>query len=112
MPGICGAVGAVRSSDLGTTLAEMMARMKHHPWYVENAYCNNTANVALGRVSLGFVNKGDQPASNEDGSLLEGIGHAFEINRSGRQTRGGPRARDRCRWRSPSADSRSRPAPP
>ncbi len=70
MPGICGAVGFSESSDKPTILAEMMSRMKHYDWYIEQTYCNNNGNVALGRVSLGFVNKASQPAKNEEGSLF------------------------------------------
>jgi asparagine synthase (glutamine-hydrolysing) len=70
MPGICGIVGNGRSGGSSAMLAEMCARMKHYPWYRENRHVDAGHNLALARVSLGFVNTADQPIVSEDGSLL------------------------------------------
>lgn len=70
MPGIYGIVNGAASADLATKLAGMSARMKHHPWYVEEHYVDAEAGIAAGRLSLGFVNRWPQPVWNEDRSLL------------------------------------------
>ena len=48
----------------------MTGRLRHHPSYVEHTHLDPAAGLALGRVSLGFVNTAPQPAFNEDRSLL------------------------------------------
>jgi asparagine synthase (glutamine-hydrolysing) len=70
MPGIVGLVSRESRETLPTDVAEMTRRLKHHAWYVENQYADAAGGVALGRVSLGFVNAAPQPAFNEDRSLL------------------------------------------
>jgi asparagine synthase (glutamine-hydrolysing) len=69
MPGICGIVGKTTENS-SAELAEMLRRMKHYPWYVEESYLDVIAGICLGRLSLGFVNTAKQPAFNEDGSIL------------------------------------------
>ncbi|MBI4524923.1 MAG: hypothetical protein HY695_14060 [Deltaproteobacteria bacterium] len=69
MPGICGIVGKT-TGDGSAELAEMLRRMKHYPWYVEERYLDVVAGICLARLSLGFVNTAKQPAFNEDGSIL------------------------------------------
>lgn len=70
MPGIFGVVGGTPREDLSATLAEMASKLRHHPWYVENRHVDVAGGLALGRVTLGFVNAAAQPAGNEDRSLL------------------------------------------
>jgi asparagine synthase (glutamine-hydrolysing) len=70
MPGICGVVSTCSLPELAELLAEMMQQLKHQPWYVEQAHCDEAANLALGRVTLGFVNAAEQPAFSDDRSLL------------------------------------------
>ncbi len=70
MPGICGIACHEPFPDLAEQSAEMVRRLKHHPWYREDRHADAAAGVALGRASLGFVNAAEQPARNEDGSLL------------------------------------------
>ncbi|MCI0378201.1 MAG: asparagine synthase-related protein [Gemmataceae bacterium] len=44
--------------------------MKHNEWYVEHRHVGRFHDYALARMSLGYVNRGVQPAANETGSLL------------------------------------------
>ncbi|MCI0641948.1 MAG: asparagine synthase-related protein [Gemmataceae bacterium] len=58
--------------------------MKHHEWYVEHRHVGRFHDYALARMSLGFVNKAVQPASNETGALLavmEGEVYNYEEER-------------------------------
>ncbi len=68
MAGICGYVNSQPTMDGLDLLPEMMGALKHHPWYQTNSF--HSDQLGLGRVFLGFVNTADQPARNEDGSLL------------------------------------------
>jgi asparagine synthase (glutamine-hydrolysing) len=68
MPGICGIVGQPRE-NLAAELVAMAGRLKHHPWYGEERWTDPNGEAALGRVSLGFVDRAPQPAANEDRSL-------------------------------------------
>ena len=70
MPGICGLLSIPSHSDLIPLFGEMARRLKYQPWYRENAHVDAPAGLAVGRVSLGFVNTAPQPAFNEDHSLL------------------------------------------
>jgi len=69
MPGICGIAGSPEPVDFAAGLNEMIQRMRHHPWYREERYLDDPS-IALGRASLGIVNTTDQPAYNEDRSLV------------------------------------------
>jgi asparagine synthase (glutamine-hydrolysing) len=84
MPGILGVASSEPPTGIGTLLAEMANRIRHYPWYRESRHLDEEAGVALGRISLGFVNTADQPAANEDGSLLavmDGEIHDYEEER-------------------------------
>lgn len=70
MPGIFGIVCNAPRMNLGSESAEMSQRLKHHSWYKEEHHLDPGNCLALGRVSLGFVNATLQPAKNEDGSLM------------------------------------------
>jgi asparagine synthase (glutamine-hydrolysing) len=70
MPGIFGVVSEAPRPGLAADLSEMARRLRHHPWYREDGHADAPGGVALGRVSLGFVNAAPQPAHNEDRSLL------------------------------------------
>src|SRR5207248_915679 len=47
--------------DLRELFDEMLKRMRHHSWYRTQQHVDAAANVALGRVSLGFVQTSPQP---------------------------------------------------
>lgn len=70
MPGIFGLAANPPESNIAETLAAMAGRMRHHPWYVEDRHIDPTSGLGLGRISLGFINTAEQPAFNEDRSLL------------------------------------------
>ncbi len=70
MPGVYGFVTDRPDDDAPARLDAMGRRMKHHPWYQEHRHVDGAAGLALGRISLGLVDRADQPASNEDRSLL------------------------------------------
>jgi len=70
MPGIFGIVSNTPRMSLAAESAEMSQRMKHHSWYKKENYLDPGNCLTLGRVSLGFVNAAEQPATNDDGSLL------------------------------------------
>ncbi|HEY8505014.1 MAG TPA: asparagine synthase-related protein [Gemmataceae bacterium] len=69
MAGIYGVIDPGAERALEALAGEMAARLAHHPWYQRHGYGDTAAGVALGRVSLGFVNAAAQPAFNEDQSL-------------------------------------------
>lgn len=53
----------------------MCARMRRHPWYVEHQHVDSDAGLALGHLSLGFVNAGEQPVWSADrgiGCIMDG----------------------------------------
>ena len=70
MPGICGVIASGPDAGATALLAEMVGRLRHHPWYRESRYLDPEAGVALARVSLGLVNPAAQPAFNEERTLL------------------------------------------
>src|SRR5260370_29269928 len=70
MPGIFGLATEKFATGVTTLFGEMAARLRHHSWYREDGYLDETAGLALGRMALGFVNPAAQPAFNEDRSLL------------------------------------------
>jgi asparagine synthase (glutamine-hydrolysing) len=84
MPGICGLVGVPTGGDVASLLDQMVQRLRHFSWYVEQRHVDASAGLGLGRVSLGFVNTAEQPAYNEDRSLLalmEGEVYDYEEQR-------------------------------
>jgi asparagine synthase (glutamine-hydrolysing) len=70
MPGICGIAGQEIREKAADLLAEMVRRMRHHPWYVEDRYLDAKTGVALGRAALGLLDAAAQPAANDDRTLL------------------------------------------
>ena len=70
MPGLWGLIGDGPSDELATLAHDMGRRLVHHDSYRVDRYAAEGGGPHLGRASLGFVNRDDQPASNEDGSLL------------------------------------------
>jgi asparagine synthase (glutamine-hydrolysing) len=70
MPGICGLIGKPSMPDGSGLLTEMLQRMRHHPWYLQQSYHDAASGLALGRMTLGFVNKAEQPAFNEGRTIL------------------------------------------
>jgi asparagine synthase (glutamine-hydrolysing) len=70
MPGIFGLAANPSESDIAETLAAMADQMRHHPWYLEDRHIDLASGLGLGRISLGFLNTAEQPAFNEDRSLL------------------------------------------
>jgi asparagine synthase (glutamine-hydrolysing) len=70
MPGIMGLACTEREMGIAALFAEMAGRMGRYPWYRENRHVDGGAGVAMGRISLGFMNGAEQPAANEERSLL------------------------------------------
>ena len=70
MPGIYGIITTRRETDSSNLLGRMAERLKHHPWYVQSRYVDESAGLALGRTALGVVNADEQPVRNEDGRYL------------------------------------------
>jgi len=68
MPGICG-IADTRPSDLDARLQRMLTAMRHEPWYDQCRFCDESGQVALGRMTLGYVNTQPQPAVSEEGNL-------------------------------------------
>ena len=84
MPGIVGVLTREPRETLAADLAEMARRLMHHPWYAHHLHADPAAGLAVGRVSLGFINVAPQPAFNEDHSLLavmEGEVHDYDERR-------------------------------
>jgi len=69
MPGICGILNRSGKLDVAAQLASMMRILRRDDWYVQHEYVDAGANLAIGRVSLGFVNGQPQPAASDDGSV-------------------------------------------
>ena len=79
MPGLCAIALQAAPADTAADLAEMLSRMRHHPWYREDRFSDPAGGLSLGRMSLGFVNAEAQPAFNEDRSLVAVMaGELFE----------------------------------
>jgi asparagine synthase (glutamine-hydrolysing) len=55
---------------MAALFSEMGRRLKHHSWYQEDHFVDNTAGVALGRTSLGIVDRLAQPASVPEAGLM------------------------------------------
>src|SRR5438552_1107048 len=70
MPGIIGLASTVRETGIAALFADMAGRMGRYPWYRESRHVDAGAGVALGSISLGLVNGREQPAANEERSLL------------------------------------------
>ena len=67
MPGLCLIATQPNTDSSAPLLAEMLRRMKHFPWYREETHQDAAAGIALGRLSLGFVNAGPQPVGTKTG---------------------------------------------
>ncbi len=75
MPGLYGIVGSPHDAGSHDLSQAMCARMRHHAWYQIDQHQDDSAGIALGRVSLGFIQTQPQPVWNHDRSvclLLEG----------------------------------------
>jgi asparagine synthase (glutamine-hydrolysing) len=70
MPGIFGVACTTPGTRNTALFAEMASRMGRYPWYRESRHIEEGAGVAMGRMSLGFVNAAEQPAANLERSLL------------------------------------------
>ncbi len=84
MPGICGLLNNTPHLDIAALHGEMVSRLKHYSWYVHHHHIDIAAGIAVGRVSLGFINTAPQPAYNEDKSFLavmEGEVYDYEEQR-------------------------------
>jgi asparagine synthase (glutamine-hydrolysing) len=91
MPGIIGVATSEPGTGISALFGEMANRIRHYPWYHESRHLDEGAGVALGRMSLGFVNTADQPAANEEGSLLavmDGEIHDYEAERRALESAG------------------------
>jgi asparagine synthase (glutamine-hydrolysing) len=84
MPGIYGLVSSASAQDVASLGEAMSVRLKHYSWYREHSHQDVSAGLVLGRVSLGFVNTAEQPAYNEDRTLLavmDGEVHDYDQQR-------------------------------
>jgi asparagine synthase (glutamine-hydrolysing) len=83
MPGLYGYVGPTpQAEDLVSLAARMGGSLRHHDWYQEDRHVDPAAGLVLGRVSLGFVNRGPQPAAGDGGTLLAVLdGEIYEAAR-------------------------------
>ena len=70
MPGLCLIATQPNAGSSAPLLAEMLRRMKHFSWYREETHQDAAAGIALGRLSLGFVNTTAQPVWNENRSSV------------------------------------------
>jgi len=81
MPGICGVVDFTGTVPADRLLPEMLGRMRHEPWYVEQTHLDPARNVALGRTSLGLLPEAAQPVERRAGGqvgLVDGELYACE----------------------------------
>ncbi len=70
MPGICGIISTSGDGELSSALSAMLAALRHHSWYVENQHVDAARGIALGRMTLGFVNQSEQPVWNQERTRL------------------------------------------
>ena len=70
MPGLCLIATQPNSDSSAPLLAEMLRRMKHFSWYREETHQDPAVGIALGRLSLGFVNMATQPVWSESRSSV------------------------------------------
>jgi asparagine synthase (glutamine-hydrolysing) len=78
MPGIVGLAGIAAHSAV---LPRMLVSLAHHGWYARHGWADT--GVALGRVSLGFVNAAPQPAGGVGSrrAVLEGEVYDYATHR-------------------------------
>lgn len=69
MPGICGIVDRTGRVPLAARMVEMLSAMRFEPWHHEQSFVHEADQVALGRMTLGFVNAATQPVPSADGQL-------------------------------------------
>src|SRR5207249_7012579 len=67
---ICGLLNNTPHTDIAALHGEMISRLKHYPWYIQHQHIDVATGIAVGRVSLGFINTSPQPVYNEDRTLL------------------------------------------
>ncbi|MCC7087165.1 MAG: hypothetical protein IT427_19355 [Pirellulales bacterium] len=80
MPGLYGIIHQPHSAGINELADTMQARMMHHPWYRVDAHRDVVAGVALGRVSLGFVQTAIQPVWSADRQVcLVMHGELFDV---------------------------------
>lgn len=88
MPGICGIWERTRSSDPPSRLRRMLGCMQQHTWYRTESHADSEAGLALGRVTLGFVNRPPQPATLAGGRWVAVMdGELYDPARMGRHLR-------------------------
>jgi asparagine synthase (glutamine-hydrolysing) len=88
MPGIAGLAG--HTAD-GSLLGPMLDRLTHHDWYTRDAWADADGSVALGRVSLGFVDTAPQPARIAEGpkwAVLTGEIYDYATRRRALEAKG------------------------
>jgi asparagine synthase (glutamine-hydrolysing) len=70
MPGICGGLSTADRHRAVFFLPGMLQRMRRHDWHREEFCSDLEVGLALGRVSLGFVNTAKQPAAAQGNRFL------------------------------------------
>ena len=99
MTGIAGFITAEQARTDGLLLAAMLDDMRHEPWHRAESYVDVDGQLALGRVSLGFVNTAPQPVQLADhgliavmdGELYQPQRYRAELERAGSGVHGGGR---------------------
>lgn len=90
MPGILGLAGRPSHGEIAAPLADMAARMRAQPWYVEQRHADDAHGVGLGRVGLGFIEPAPQPAFSDDGACAAVFdGELYDLDEQ-RQALGAP----------------------
>ncbi len=70
MSGIFGVLNSKRNTHIDKLLTRMGEAMSHRDWYVVETHTDENANVGLGRIGIGILNRTTQPAQNETGNLI------------------------------------------
>ena len=70
MPGIFGFAGLTAPSNPSKLLESMGHSLRHHPWYRENRYVDESSGTGLGRMALGLVDQAIEPAVSINGEVV------------------------------------------
>ncbi|MCE9556456.1 MAG: hypothetical protein K8T91_24165 [Planctomycetes bacterium] len=82
MPGICVRAAAEANAEIQQDLAAMLDSLRHYSWYTVEPWSDPSARVALGRVSLGFVDTAPQPYQGGEGPCTVVLGgELYDVER-------------------------------
>jgi len=77
LPGICGIIDGGLISNVAARVGAMLDRMRHQSWYVEDRFESPDQAVAMGRLSLGLVDRSPQPVG-DAGRVLVMDGEIYD----------------------------------